>query len=545
MKIGKIEIKTSKKTILSLVSLPILLGIIIVINYLSYHIFCRLDLTQGGIYSLSKASKDLVRKLDDRIIIKAYFNKNLPAPYNSNRKYFEDLLAEYKTYSKGKISYEFIDPAGDEKLQQEARSGGIAPVNITQVKNDKYEQEISYMGAMFLYGDKKEILPFVKQTVGLEYDVTSRIKKLTQEVRKKVGFLAGHKEPDPFTDLGGVYKRLSEQYELRTVSVKDGTAVPEDLDALVVLSPEEKISEREKYEVDQFIMKGKPVAFLIDSVNVNLTNFMGNKIEHNLNNLLSNYGVEITPGLVLDRQCQRISVQQRQGFFTIQNIIEYPLLPVATVFRKENPIVRELEKVSLPFASPLILKDVPDGKIKPEWLIKSSENSWQKDDVYFLSPLQNFPTQNLTKKGPYILAATVTGKFKSFYSDKEVPAVESADKTKKDKKDEKKSETIKESPDNRIIIVGNGRIMRGDFLKDPMSGTFFFNIVDWLAQDTGLISIRSKGIEYRPLKETSKETRNIIKWLNVLLVPAGFIVYGIIRWRIRKIKRKGLTLNEY
>ena len=183
----------------ALITLGIVLVILVLLNIVSIRIFGRLDATKNRVFTLSEASKDLVRGLDDKVTIKAYFTEDLPAPYNNNRREVLDQLNEYKAYARGNLQYDFIDPSG-EKGEMEAQQQGIAPLQVQVVKEDKFEVKRAYMGLVFLYEDKKEVLPAIQSPTTLEYEISSTIKRLTSKGLKKIGFLAGHGEP-PLTEL--------------------------------------------------------------------------------------------------------------------------------------------------------------------------------------------------------------------------------------------------------------------------------------------------------------------------------------------------------
>ena len=136
-------------------------GILILVNFISVRIFSRLDLTKAGVYTLSDASKNLVRNLDDRVTVKAYFTEELPSPYNNNRRQVLDILNEYKAYAKGNLHFEFINPEG-EKNEREAQQAGIPPVEVQVVKEDKFEVKRAFLGLVLMYEDKKEILSAVQ-----------------------------------------------------------------------------------------------------------------------------------------------------------------------------------------------------------------------------------------------------------------------------------------------------------------------------------------------------------------------------------------------
>jgi len=139
----------------------LVLGILILLNFISVRIFTRLDFTKAGVYTLSDASKNLVRNLEDRVTIKAYFTEELPAPHNNNRRAVLDILNDYKAYSEGNLYYEFINPEG-EKNEREAQQAGIPPVEVQVVKEDKFEVKRAFLGLVMMYEDKKEVLPVIQ-----------------------------------------------------------------------------------------------------------------------------------------------------------------------------------------------------------------------------------------------------------------------------------------------------------------------------------------------------------------------------------------------
>nr|HPR18380.1 GldG family protein [Candidatus Cloacimonadota bacterium] len=172
----------------------IFIAIIIFLNLVSISVFGRLDLSRGHIYALSKSSRDAVRHLEDRMVIKAYFSKNLPGEYADTRRLIQDKLSEYKAYSKGKLRFEFIDPADEEDLKKEAQENGIYPASMRVIQNDKFEVREVYMGLTFFYQGKKESLPLIQDTRGMEYDITKTIKKITSAGLKKVAFFPKQEE---------------------------------------------------------------------------------------------------------------------------------------------------------------------------------------------------------------------------------------------------------------------------------------------------------------------------------------------------------------
>ncbi len=523
------ELKKIKFHISSISFILIILGILIIINYLNWKIFIRKDITRDKSYSLSKASKDIMKNLNDPVIIRAYFSKDLPVPYNTYANYVDNLLHEYSVYAKGNLTISVLEPSEDDSIKQEALRYGIPPLKFTHIEKDKYEIREGYMGLVLMFEDKKELIPLIKKTEGLEYDITSKIKKLTSSLTKSVGFLSGHGEPEMLAIMDEMKRTLSLQFSSKAVNLSHNPASLEDVDALVVFGPTEKITDEEKYHIDQFIMRGNPVAFFLDSQNVDMTTFNVSPIENNLNDMLTLYGVTVRKGMVFDLQNQTITVTTRQGYFTIQNIVNFPPFPVATAISKDNTMVKEIESLAFAFVNPLQLSNANKG-INSEILVESSKKSWYVENSRVIDPLRQYQLDTEAPQGPFPLAATLHGQFTSFYKDTPESIRNSTSTVTVEPH-------IKESPNNRIIVVGNSVFLMQDLSNFPSNLMFFLNSIDWLIEDESLISIRSKGISYSPLKEISSFQRRLVKYLNIGFASLLLASIGVIRWNIRRISR--------
>jgi gliding-associated putative ABC transporter substrate-binding component GldG len=342
--------KSSAKT-QSLVRALLVVGILVVINVIAVRLFTRFDLTASKVYTLSDASKNLVAKLDDRITVKAYFTEEMPAPYNNNRRAVLDILNEYKAYAKGNLHYEFINPTG-EKAEQEAQQQGIPPVEVQVVNNDKFEVKRAFLGLVVLYEDRKETLPVVQNLASLEYDISSALKRLTTRTKKRVGYTTGHGEP-ALEQLQAVNRELSGQYDLVPVDVNGAVPIPTNLAALLVISPATRFSDSSAYAVDQFVMHGGKVAFFLNRMTASLQQRVAQPLETGLESTLEAYGVRVNDDLIRDAQCANVSVMQQQGSFQMRSQVPFPYLPNASMFNRNNAVVKDLESLIFFFVSSL------------------------------------------------------------------------------------------------------------------------------------------------------------------------------------------------
>jgi len=200
--------------------------ILIVVNVIGVSLFARIDLTDDDVYSLSDASIQLVRELEDPLTFKAYFTDNLPAPYGTNRRFLKDKLDDYRAYGGNKVQYQFIDPA-EEEAEEDARRLRIPPVQIQVIERDNVQLQNAYMGLAIEYGGERETIPVVEDLSTLEYDITSAVRRLTRDELPVVGFLSGHGEPSVFQEMGTLRQALARNYDVRSITISDSVLDPD------------------------------------------------------------------------------------------------------------------------------------------------------------------------------------------------------------------------------------------------------------------------------------------------------------------------------
>ena len=166
---------------------------LILLNLIARDKFARFDLTDTKMYSLSSSSKLVVSKVDDLLTMKVYFSDDLPNELGNTRRFLQDILEEYSAYSDN-IRFFFHNPESDKDLEEQARKDGIQPVQMQVIENDKVEIKKVYLGMVLLFEDKKEIIPVIQTTSGLEYMISTKIKSLIDIDKKKIGLV--HLDPE-------------------------------------------------------------------------------------------------------------------------------------------------------------------------------------------------------------------------------------------------------------------------------------------------------------------------------------------------------------
>ncbi|MBM4269795.1 MAG: ABC transporter permease [Deltaproteobacteria bacterium] len=514
------------------------LGSLVLLNVVSLRYFARLDLTRDQRFSLSDATHVTLEELKDPVTVRAYFTADLPAPFSTNSRYVRDLLEEYHAGSDGQVQFEFIDPVSEEtaadkekkkevkkdifgrtirestSVEQEMEQLGIPPVQVQVNEDDKIEVKRAYMGIAVNYGDETEIIPMVQTTDGLEYDLTTLIRKLTREKAPKVAIVGGHDGETPREDLGQLRGLIGQLYEVVDVDLTT-SEIPEDVTAVLVIGPRTPLSEDEQKKLDRFIASGKSAAFLLDVMKADFSKLTSEDVDHGLTDLIAGYGVKIEPGLVIDAESATISVAQQRGFMRIMQPVQYPFIPQPKSLSADHPLTRGISDVVFPFMSPLEVNVPAEGPVDADVIVKSSPKSWVQQKPYDLNPMQQW-TASADEAGARNLVVALSGKLPPHFPD----SVEEG----------------KQPAEGRIAVVGGSSFVGDQFLSAG-NRALVLNLLDWLLLDDALLAVRTRGLDAAPLVELDERQKTTIRWVNVLGVPLLLVAFGVVRWRMRERRR--------
>ena len=520
----------------TLVLILVVFAILAAISFLSSRRFVRADLTDDKRYTISSSTKNVLKRLDDVVTINAYFSRE-PAQIAQIRRDVRDVLDEYRAFS-NKLQIDVIDPSDDEGEKNKLQFMGIPELQVNVFEKDKMQVANVYMGLAVIYEDKKEILPVVRNTFTLEYDLTSAILKVTRTEEKTVGFLSGHNEldiDDP-QRFGEMRRELGKQYNVKKVPIDGGKEIDGDVATLVVAGPKQSLTEREKYEIDQFIMGGGRAIFLVDSIHIPEGSLQANPLTTGLNDLLEHYGVRLGNDLVQDISQGQLSYTQ--GYFRVTS--DYPyFVRILKQFRfrsgeiskglsDDSIVTSQLESLTLNWASSLELLSNEEDGIETIALAKTTGESWTVQSPYDIAPNAQLRPPSSARKS-HTVAASLSGVFKSFYADKDIPPALDEAQTETPASEDRTTKT--ESDPTQIVVVGNSAFLQFGGQNEL---TFFFNTIDWLTLGDDLIHIRSHGVTDRPLKEVSEGEKLFLKFANIAGVPIVVIAFGLIRYLLRR-----------
>ncbi|HUB62385.1 MAG TPA: Gldg family protein [Puia sp.] len=490
-------------------------GIIIMINLLSTELHFRVDLTEGGQYTLSPATKGILRDLRDPVTVKAYFSKNLPPNIEKARNDFRDLLIEYSNRAPGMIQYSFVNPNASEDNEDEAQQKGIRPVLIDVREKDQMQQQKAYLGAVLSLGDKQEVLPFIQPGAAMEYDLSTAIKKLSVTNKPVIGIVQGQGEPAP-AELGQLTQQLDILYQVQPVSLTDSTDIPLNIRTLVIIRPADSVRPRVLEKLDSFMARGGRLAIAFNRMQGDLQRGQARPVNGVLAGWLAKKGLVVGDNVIIDAQCGTVPVQQRAGFFTLQENIQLPYLPMISNFAN-HPVTAGLENVVLEFPSSIRYTGGAGLSYTP--LAFTSAISDTQAAPVFINVNRRW-TQNDFHSSHLAVAAALEGPI------------------------------IRGGLSTRLVVVSDGNFIvngppqQGGRELTPDNVNLFSNAIDWLSDNTGLIGLRTKAVTSRPLREMSDATKAMLKYLNFLAPVVLAVGYGLYRARRNRLIRLQ-RMNEH
>ncbi len=486
-------------------TIVLITAIVIIINVLSENYSFRLDFTEGKEYTLSKATRNILKELDKPVTVTAYFSKDLPPNISSVSDNLKDMLIEYGNRSGGMVVFKFVNPNEKEELEQEAMKNGIQPVMINVREKDQVKQQKAYIGAVVSLGEEKEVIPFFQPGSAMEYALSTSIKKLSVVDKPAIAVIQGHGEP-PLSQMPQVYNELSILYSVETFEMTDTTDIPGKYRTIALIRPTDTLNSSHLDQLDRFLARGGNIFMALNRVEGDFSSATGMPVTTGLEDWLMNKGLTISDNFVIDASCGAVTVQQQQSNFVMTTQVSFPYFPVISKFA-DNPVTKGLESVVLQFASPITFSGDTTKKFTPV-AFSSAQSGTAKAPLYF--DVQRQWTENDFPMSGIAVAGILEGKLSG-------------------------------TADSKIILVADGDFavsgpQRGQQLPQD-NVNLMVNSVDWLSDDTGLIDLRTKEVTSRPIKELPDGTRTFLKWFNFLLPIILIIIYELIRMQINRNKR--------
>ena len=564
----------------NIIQLCLGIAILLLVNIIASFIFTRFDLTAEKRYSLAPATKRMLKGLKDDVFFKVYLEGDLPPGFRRLANETKEMLDEFRAYS-NHIQYEFVDPSAnpDEKERTDGykllAERGLEPTEIHLNKKGQASQMIIFPGAIATYGVHEVPVQLVLSQLGqeadkalnssvqsLEYNLASAIQKLVQPIKPRVAFIQGEGElsqietQDAQNALSEFYNvdRITINHKINSLAIrlkgKNSDKLVNKYRAIIIAKPTKPFDEKDKFLIDQFIMRGGKVLWLIDPVYASmdslqkLNSTMGLVNNTNLDDILFNYGARLNTNLILDKVALPIPVKTGQiGDQPQFDYFPWYYFPVLTP-TISHPIVNGLNAIKTEFISSVDTVEA-EGIKKTVLLTTSPYSRIVNAPVYIdLDILKKPADDNEYNKGPQPVALLLEGKFISNFMFRIPPELS----------DNKDLQFISKcQTPTKMIVVGDGDIIKNQFQLSkgyflPLgydqytrqtfgNKDFLLNAMNYLCDDSGLISVRSRELTLRLLDSTKLENQRLF-WqiLNLILPLILIIIFSFFKLRIRKRK---------
>jgi gliding-associated putative ABC transporter substrate-binding component GldG len=555
-----------------------LLGIIllILVGFISTIKFQRFDLTEEKRHSLTPSTIRLLEELNDVVYIKVFLDGDFPADYQRLRQSIREKLDEMKAYAGAEIQYEFINPseAEDRKSREEMYGElvkkGLQYTALQIREKDGVSEKIVFPGALISYQDKEfplQILQnqqrttdaqMVNRTINnLEYSLVNAIYQVRESEPKKVAFIEGHGELSPIetrsfqnelekhykvdrVDIGGMVNALS-----RNVA-GEGRRINR-YDAIIVARPTEEFTEQDKYIIDQFVMLGGKVIWMVDAMQVSMDSLLTSDVtmalplRTNLDDLLFNYGVRLNRDILLDRTCAPISLLTGPRGNERAELFPWYYKPIL-IPEVSHPIVANVDPILTEFIGSL--DTVEAAGISKKLILRTSEytkilKSPARVSFNIVSIDPDFGNANRPNQP---VAVLLEGEFESNFANRLPPNFLNEDLL----------DFREKSPLTRQLVISDGNIAANpvnadgtrfrelgfdEVLGRKMYGNteFLINAMNYLLGDATLINVRSRTIALRKLDdEQVVQEREQWQMLNIGLPILLTILFGLGQWFWRK-----------
>lgn len=529
----------------------------------------RLDLTEDKRYTLSESTKNILSSLKNDIYIQVYLDGDMTIPLKRLRRSVFDILEEFRIASGRKVDFSFINPSKGENdeqrnaMYQSLTAKGLSPTRLqAEDKEGGSSQRIIFPGMIVNYNGIEVPVNFLKinlslspeqnilhSSEGLEYEIIQTIATLSADTVHRVAFLEGHGEI-PEIETADITYSLARFFTIDRGTIAGRPGSLNDYSAVVIAGPQEEFSEADKFVIDQYIMKGGKVLWLIDEVYVSSDSLSQGETAAlyrplNIEDQLFRYGARINPEIVQDVSCQLIRLKVTGSGGSPQFVpvpwIYYPLLAPSA----KHPVTRNINKVKGEFVNYIDTVGL-DTAIKKQVLLSTSNYSRtiSPPALISLSEAERLPHQDEFTKSGLTVALLLEGIFPSAFKNRMISGFMT----------EKTEPVINQSERTRMIVIADADIIRNGVRRtgtsemplplgqDRYSGEiygntdFIVNCLNYLVDDRDLMQLRSRELKIR-LLDKSRIRQERLKWqiINILgpvvMVIAAGMVYGYLRKR--------------
>ncbi len=548
----------------------VLLIALVAANILGAEFFWRFDLTAEGRFSLSPVTLQTLDSLQAPVTFRVYTEGDYPPTLKRFQGAVKTLLQEMKAYGGSTFQLQFINPQEDTAARRRFARMGLQPLPVRITQNEMQRSETYfYPFASIIYDNKEEVIDLIKGTTAerevnllkgeqeLEYKLTTSLRRLALKRRPTVGLLQGQKEYNR-TQIPYFLQEASQFYGILPITLQPGIQlVPAGtpptggvlpLDVLLVAQPDAPFSEPEKYILDQYLLRGGKILWLLDNQRIDDISLeqQGSTLTQprslNLDDLFFNYGLKVNYDLTQDALCgfiDAVRTENGRDRLSQERWLYFPLIRKL----EPHPVTKNIDAVLLRYAS--TIDTLKRAGITHTPILRSSPYSRTLSGsilINFTQTLSNPPTPEMFRSptgkplGLRVLGASVEGRFRSVFAGRSIPDATSS------------TLPFLETGNGqgKMIIYADGALILGNHSRAgnpslPVDNRLLLlNSIDWLIGDAALTDIRAREVQVRTLdaqRVLGHETS--IRLINIALPLLLVVVFGAVRYYMRKRRHEG------
>jgi len=555
-----------RKALQSRYGWALLLVTLILFNFALSLLPFRLDLTAERRYTLSEPVKEMLKGLDDGVSVTVLLDGDMPAGFRRLAGSAEDMLNGFRRAAPGSVSFRFerpgvgLDDSARILLYDSLQRLGVNPTNVKAQtkKGESAEETLVFPGAIVRYRDREAGVDFL-QGVGsagldalnrsealMEYKLAEAIRKVSRDTVPMVGYLAGNGEPLDLRVYDLIERTLRPNYDFRILPIDSVSAIPPSFRALCVVKPLIPFTEAQKFKIDQYVMNGGRVVWMLDRLYAGLDSlersegqFIAFDLGLNLDDLLFKFGVRLNPDLVQDLQNDGIpSVVGKVGDKPQIQVLPWPYHPLLRD-PVGHPVTRNLDYVVAQFPHSIDTVNAPG--IRKTILLATSPNSriLQTPARVEWNSIRKEEDLREFDRGAVPVAVLLEGAFGSLYANRVSKALADSMAA------EGRPYLPSVGTTNRMAVVADGDIalntvsqqdgplsmgMNGYTRQGYANRDFLLNLLSYMTDDSGILEARGKDFTLRLLDPERVEKEKTF-WqafniaapiLIVLLFLAGF-----------------------
>src|SRR6056297_4044097 len=563
-------VKMNRRKQNDLLTILAVLGLVVSINVLSSYVFFKWDWTEEKKYTLTESTRNIIDSIQNPLYVRVLLEGQFPAGFkrlqNSTQEFLQDIQ---KRNSNIEVQYENPSEGTTEqinKVRKTLSDRGIVPVNFRLKENDEIVERLIYPYAIVAYGEQEAVVNLLEeQTPGtneevvlnnsislLEYKFANAFHKLRSKIKPIIAFTQGHGEISP-EDAGDFRSALSSFYQFGSFTLDSATFIPPTIKLIIVAQPLQPFTEKEKFILDQFVMDGGSILWLVNRLDVHLDSPHGRKsyipseVDPNLDDLFFNYGFRVNPDLVLDLECSRIPLRIGQAGGAPQlDLFPWYYHPIVQP-NTQHPITKNMGRVNLMFANSIdTLKTKYD--VEKTALLSSSDYAIKQfvpmrlnfEILRYEPEVDKFNSPNIPMA--YLYEGTFSSLYENRMTEEMLTRMEELNLKFKEKSSNNTRMAVVSYPN---IIINEQGETRQDFRPmgfNPYERTvydnkqFMSNLVEYLINGSTVLDARSKEVKLRMLDcVRAQQERAYWQALNIgaplfILMVIGMIFYF---WRQR------------